>query len=259
LTKLPKLLQKMPKTSLKSKPLVSIILQSKNERKTIKLIMDALLNQSFQDFEIINVDDGSTDGTLDIISKYSTSLSIKTIHLKPGEFGYSYSLNLGISKSQAKYICILVGHALPFTDTWLKDGLDNFKDQKVAGMSGYYTENFLGYFSRKLGKFLFKFENKKKLLFSNWMTNTNSIIRKDFWQLYPFDENLSQCEDYDWANEMIARGYNIIIDPKFSVVHSHWYLGRPGYIIRVLAWKKICHEIDQRKRPRKSFSKLEIT
>lgn len=247
----------MPKTSSKSKkPLVSIIIRTKNEQRTIGKVLNALAKQTFKDLEIILIDDNSTDKTLKIVKEYSKKLPITIIKLKPGEFSHPYSQNLGALKSKGKYLCFLSGHAVPISDSWLKDGLVNFKDQKVVGISGNYTEFPLGYYSQFLGRLFFLSKQRKKLSFHPWMTNTNSIIRKGVWQEYPFDEKLSECEDYDWACEMFARGYNIIKDPKFSVFHSHSLLGRPGYRQRLPKWKRICAMIDERKRPRKFFTRL---
>lgn len=250
----------MPKKTIKSKklPLVSIVLRSKNEQKTIGAVLKTLCQQSFKNFEIIHVDDNSIDKTREIVKQFSKKLSISTILLRPGEFTHSYSQNLGASKSRGKYICFLPGHALPFTNTWLEDGLKNFDDPHVAGVSGHYTENPLGYYSRKKGYSAFLKESRKSASFDPWMTNTNSIIRLDLWKQYPFDEKLPECEDYDWACEMLARDYNIIKDINFSVVHSHRYLGKPGYDESLPRWKKICAMIDKRKRPRKSFTKIKI-
>lgn len=229
---------------------------SKNEQKTIGKVFQALTKQTFKNFEVILVDDNSTDKTLQIVEKFSKKMSIKILRLIPGEFNYSYAQNLGALKGQGQYICILVGHAVPMSDSWLADGLSNFQDPKVAGISGHYTEVRVGYFSRLLGRLLFQLERRKRYTFDPWMTATNCLVRKDLWKEYPFDEKLSECEDYDWASEMLARGYNIIKDHKFSVFHSHQYIGKPGYWERLPRWKKICALIDTRKRPRKSFTKV---
>jgi len=95
------------------------------------------------------------------------------------------------------------------------------------------------------------FDSKRleKEHFCKWMTNTNAIIRKDLWEAYPFDEDLEECEDYDWACEMIARGYDVVKDPTFSVYHSHGGIGTAIFQERVPQWEKICAEIDKRKRP----------
>ena len=235
------------------KPRVSFIIRTKDESMWIGKVLQFLMDQTFRDFEIIIVDSGSTDKTLEIVKKFP----IRLIQIKPEEFNYSYALNLGISKANGKYIGIISGHSIPVSDSWLSDGLENFKDNKVAAVSGYFSLIPVGYFSRSLGRLFFK-PYQKRLNFNPWMANSNSLIRKDLWEKYPFDEKLPECEDYDWGKEMIARGYNIIKDPKFNVFHSHFLLGKPCYLARKPRWKKICATIDKRKRPRKSYSKVKI-
>ena len=236
------------------KPRVSFVIRTKDESMWIGKVLKFLMDQTFRDFEIIIVDSGSTDKTLEIVKKFP----IRLIQIKPGEFNYSYALNLGISKAKGEYIGIISGHSIPVSDSWLSGGLKNFKDEKVAAVTGYCNLVPVGYFSRRLGRLFFAPHEKEKLNFNPWMTNTNSLVRKDLWEQYPFDEKLPECEDYDWASEMIARGYNVIKDPKFNVFHSHFLLGRPGYFQRLPRWKKICALIDKRKRPRKSYTKLKL-
>lgn len=247
---------KVPKSHQPS--LISIVIRTKNEQLTVGKVFGALAKQTFKNFEIILIDDNSIDKTLKIVKKFSKRLPIKIIRLKPDEFSHPYSQNLGASKAKGKYLCFLPGHSVPISNTWLADGMANFKDTQVAGVSGNYTEVPIGYYSQRLGRLFFLPKQKKKRTSDPWMTNTNSIIRKDLWKEYPFDEKLSECEDYDWGCEMLARGYNVIKEPKFNVFHSHFLLGRPGYWQRLPKWRKICTMIDKRKRPRKSFTRLEI-
>lgn len=245
----------MPKTSSKSKePLVSFVIRTKNEEKFIGKVLQSLQKQTFKNFEIIIVDSGSTDKTLEIIKKFP----VRLIEIKPEEYNPSYSLNLGITKAKGKYIGIISGHSVPISRTWLEDGLAGFKNHKIAGITGHYTSKSIGYFCQDLGRILLKLERKQREAFCPWMTNTNSIIRKELWKEYPFDEKLSGCEDYDWACEMLARGYNIVKDPKFSVFHSHRLISRPGYHERLPRWRRICAIIDKRKRPRRSYTRLKL-
>jgi len=247
----------MPKTSSKSeKPLVSFVIRTKNEKKLIGKVLKSLQQQTLKNLEIIIIDSGSTDKTLEIIKKFP----IQLIEIKAREYNPSYALNLGINKAKGKYIGIISGHSLPISKTCVEDGLVEFKSEKVAAVTGHYTENPIGYFSQRLGRILFEFEKRKREEFCPWLTNTNTIIRKDLWQQYPFDEKLPECEDYDWACEMLARGYNIIKEPKFSVFHSHAFINRPDYYQKAVRarWKRICRLIDKRKRPRQSFTKIKI-
>ncbi len=250
----------MPKASLKSKkPLVSIIIRTLNEQRTIGKLLKTLIKQTFQDFEIILVDYNSTDKTLKIVKSFSQKLPIKIVKVEPGELNYSYGLNLGASRAGGKYLCLLTGHSLPFSKTWLTNGLSNFNDKKVAGVSGVYNEIPISYIFPKIGRLIFRREDKKRVNFYRNMTNTCSLIRKALWKEYPFDEKLPGCEDYDWASEMLARGYNVVRDPKFNIFHSHLFLGqRINWLTRKKEWKSIISQIDKRKRPRHSYTRLRL-
>ena len=241
------------------KPLVSFIIRTKNEQRTIGKVLAALVKQTCQDFEIILVDDNSNDKTLAIVKKFSQKLPIQIIKLKPGEFSHPYSENLGASKAKGKYFCLLSGHSMPISNTWLTNGLSNFRNPKVAAISGYYSGIPIGYFCPKLGRLLFVGYQRQRKEYTRNMTNTNSLIRKNLWQKYPFDEKLPEAEDYDWAYEMLARGYNVISDPKFNVFHSHLLLGqRINWWARKKRWQKLVTQINKRQRPRQSFTRLKV-
>lgn len=224
-------------------PLVSFVIRTKNEGKFIGKVLSLLQQQTFKNFEIIIVDSGSTDKTLEIIKHFP----VRLVTLKPSDFNFSYALNLGISKAKGEYIAIISGHSIPISDTWLADAIKIFKDKKIAAVSGFYTSNPLGYYSRQLGLIsLIRFKERED--FSPWITNTNAIIRKDLWQKYHFDEKLSGCEDYDWGKEMLSRGYNVVKYKPFSIFHSHLLLGRPGYYEMLPKWKKWNEIVDKKKR-----------
>lgn len=227
-----------------TKPTVSYVIRTKNEECFIGKVLKQVYQQTFKDFEVIIVDSGSADNTLNIVSKFP----VKVYKIKPEDFNYSYALNYGISKSKGKFICIINGHSIVISDTWLADGLKNFEDEKVAGVTGYVSKNYLAFINKSFGKFDFIFFKDKEVNVKT-LTNTNAIIRKDLWESYPFDETLNGGEDYDWASEMLARGYNIIKDKKFSSFHSHIVLGRRPRIFEKIMWRKWREEIDRRKRP----------
>jgi len=210
---------------------VSVIIRTHNEEKTLGKLLKSLKNQTFQDFELILVDNASKDKTLQIIKKYKID---KFINIPEGKFSHPKSLNEAIKIASGDLIVIANGHCVPITDTWLEDGLANFRDPKVAGINGWYYDN---------GKRR-KIKHGLKLGTRANLSNTNSIIRKDLWNKYHFDENLSGAEDYDWGKEMLFRGYKIIKDPKFNVDHFHVIdKQRKAY------WKQMRDVISKKKRP----------
>lgn len=84
-------------------PKISIVIPSYNEKKNISRCLDSVLNQTFTDFEVICVDDGSSDGTFDIIKNYSKKDS-RIIPLKNPGKGVSSARNFGIENSSGDYI-----------------------------------------------------------------------------------------------------------------------------------------------------------
>lgn len=235
-------------------PLVSFVIRTKNESRFIGKVLKFLYKQTYNNFEVLIVDSGSTDGTLEVVKKFP----VRIIKIKPEDFNFSYALNLGISKARGEYIAIISGHSIPISDEWLENGMRHFRNKKVAAVSGYYTFIPIGYFSRKLGRFFFLPYQRKIEKKCPRMTNTNALIRKDVWRQYPFDEKLSGSEDYDWASEMLSRGYDVVKDLGFSIFHSHFLLGRFDFLWRPNRWKKITARIDKRKRPRKSYTRIKV-
>lgn len=85
--------------------LISVIIPVYNQEKFIDKSIKSTTNQNINDkYEVIVVDDGSNDGTLDIVNKISKNDSRIKI-FKQKHSGVSCARNLGISKSSGKYIC----------------------------------------------------------------------------------------------------------------------------------------------------------
>lgn len=102
-----KLVEKEGKKSMKkSCPEISIILPIYNVEKYLDNCMDSLFNQTYSNFEVIMVDDGSTDGCADICNKYmEMDKRVRVYHKKNG--GLSDARNFGIEKAMKDYItCI---------------------------------------------------------------------------------------------------------------------------------------------------------
>src|SRR4030042_7089075 len=85
-------------------PKISVIVPSYNHEKYIGFAIESVLKQTFRNWELIIVDDGSTDNSVDIIKKYNDpriKLFIQTNHDAP------YTINRGIKESVGEYIAIL--------------------------------------------------------------------------------------------------------------------------------------------------------
>ena len=87
------------------KPLVSVIMPAYNGEQFIKESIDSIVNQTYENWELIVVDDSSTDGTVNIIENY-TDPRIK-LYRNECNKGISYSTNYAIDKSSGKYLALL--------------------------------------------------------------------------------------------------------------------------------------------------------
>ena len=85
----------------------SIIICAYNIEKFIQRCIDSVLNNNFTDYEIIIVDDGSTDNTAAIIDKYKTNQHVKIFHNK--NQGLGLSRNFGLKHSKGKYVWFIDG------------------------------------------------------------------------------------------------------------------------------------------------------
>lgn len=117
---------------------ISVVIIIKNESKYINNCLEALFEQSYQDFEIIVIDNGSTDGTEEIILDLSKNRKIKYFY-KPSECGIAELRNSGIKKAVGEYIFFTDGDCIP-SKYWLEEGLKVLETEKCIGVEGktYY-------------------------------------------------------------------------------------------------------------------------
>ena len=85
-------------------PLVSVVIPVFNRVDYIGKAIDSVLANDFQDFEIIVVDNGSTDGTIEVAEKYFNNKPEKVKLIKNDKNIIAYSLNLGVGAARGKYI-----------------------------------------------------------------------------------------------------------------------------------------------------------
>lgn len=228
------------------KPLISVVIRSKNEAQTLKELLEKLRQQTIKDIEIILVDNESIDNTKEIARRYRVD---KIINISDKEFSHPRSANLGVAAASAPLVVLTNGHCIPMSNTWLADGMDDFKDPKIAGVDGHYTTGRVATEWQKQLDDEYLTDMSQRIE-GKHISTTNAIVRKDLWALYPFDETLPECEDYDWSLEMKARGYKIVKDPRLNVFHLH-PLSKEQDLKRKEGWRQLCEMLGKRKRPYK--------
>ena len=104
---------------MNDKPLVSVIIPVFNLESYLGEAVDSVLNQTCQDFEIIMVDDGSTDSSREIMNGYQCRLPEKVRSIFLGHRGAAAARNAGIAMAAGKWIAFLDGD-----DQWLPSKLE---------------------------------------------------------------------------------------------------------------------------------------
>lgn len=216
----------------------SIIIRVKNEKPNLQKLFRILKNQTYQEFQIIIVDNNSTDGSDKTVFGFFPKERISILSIS--DFSYPKACNLGAKKAGGEYLVYLSAHSFPISQTWLAEGLSNFSDEKVAGVFGYPIPEKDSTFAEKIIGLPNRFKS------GGHLGNTNSIIRKDLWEKHKFDERLiNGSEDYEWSLFWEKKNFKIVNDPRFMVYHSH-NLGFPGKIRQHLKWRKVNNEINKR-------------
>jgi len=98
-------------------PSISVIIPVYNRENLVTSCIESILKQTYEHREIIVVDDGSTDNTLNVVKQYQND--IKIIHIKNG--GSSAARNAGLNHASGDYIAYIDSD-----DTWHPDKLSIF-------------------------------------------------------------------------------------------------------------------------------------
>jgi rhamnosyltransferase len=207
-------------------PSASIVILAKNEGQNIGKCLKSLFAQRFNDFEVIFIDSGSTDNTLEIASKFP----IRIFRISEKEFHHAQTRNVGISLSQGKYVVFLTADAYPFNPVWLEQLLKPFEEDEIAAT-----------YSRQISKdktnpietaFLLQTypRNSKRNHLRKMqsgdpgdfviLSDVSSAYRK---HLVKFEASMEFSEDQEIARRLLEAGYEIAYVPESVVCHSHNY------------------------------------
>ncbi len=206
---------------------VTIVIPTRNEEANIGKCLEAIFDQDTGcRFEVIVIDSGSTDKTLEIVRRCP---GVRLIQIRPEEFGHGKTRNLGADLSDGEFIVFLNADALPVNQNWLTPLLDCLKrDGQVAACFSRHIprKDCDLYMVRDIQDSMpeqpmvrARVGSLDFMIFST----VSAAVRKEVWQEYPFNRDILIAEDQDWARQIIERGYKIAYVPDSLVYHSHNY------------------------------------
>jgi len=110
---------------------ISIIIPTKNAGAEFNKCLACISQQKTKHkYEVIVIDSGSTDNTLNILTKYP----VRLIKIAPEEFGHGKTRNLGARLAQGDYLVYITQDAIPATGNWLDRLIKDMRqDNQIAG------------------------------------------------------------------------------------------------------------------------------
>ena len=199
----------------KKNPLVSVIIPTYNRGWILKEAINSVLAQDFTDFELIVVDDGSTDNTQDILSSYKEDIVV----LMQDNKGVSSARNRGIVSASGQFIAFLDSD-----DLWLSQKLstqvDFFKanpDALIYQTEEKWIRNGIRVNPKKRHKKLTGDIFEPSLYLCLVSTSAVMIKHSLFEKTGMFDESLPACEDYDMWLRISCRYPVYLIDTPLII------------------------------------------
>ncbi|NQT30390.1 MAG: glycosyltransferase family 2 protein, partial [Candidatus Saganbacteria bacterium] len=180
-------------------------------------LLDLILKQSYKDYEIIIVDSGSDDNTLEIASNYP----VKVLRIDPDDFSFGRSLNVGCEAAKGDYLVFISAHSYPTDNHWLANLIKPFEDPRIAMVYGRQIGDEITKVSEERD-FKNNFGTKSKILVEeSFGNNANAAIRRSLWESVPFDEKLPALEDIDWAHKVQNKGFYVYYKADAVIHHIH--------------------------------------
>ena len=201
---------------------ISVIVPAYNVEKYISSCLDSLLNQTKKEIEIIAIDDGSTDNTLNILNEYKRNNPNKIHVISQNNQGLSITRNNGIKLSTGKYISFVDGDDEIDTNLFknLWDKLEEFPYDVVAFNVEIIYPNKKIIVNPGITSDIkdFNLDSKKKFLTDMYCMACNKIYKRDLFK----DDNLLFTPN-TWFEDVL------LMHKLVPNLMSLGYLNFPGY------------------------------
>lgn len=210
-----------------------VIIPNWNGRELLGDCLDSLNKQTFRNFEIVVVDNGSSDGSVEFLSKNYPGVKVTVLKRN---FGFARAINEGVKKVRSKYVVFLNNDAV-VDKRWLEELIKcaelhpevvsvnpkilNFYDRKKIDGVGISINEIgqarsIGFKEKDHGQY-------KDEMYIFGVTGGASLFKREqFISLGMFDENFFMYfEEVDFAWRAQFAGFKSIYDPKAVVYHKH--------------------------------------
>jgi rhamnosyltransferase len=201
--------------------IVDVVVRCKNEMPHVERAIEALLRQRDVRARVLFLDDGSTDGSVEVAERFG----VRTLEREPGPYVPGAVLNRGMRATSSPVVAFVNADAIPQADDALVRLVAPFDRDPALGAT----------FGRQLprpgadplvrAEYARAFGPTRPVAVRNgrFFSMAASAIRRSVWEQYPFDETLSYSEDVDWTTRILREGHEVLYVPEAEFEHSHDY------------------------------------
>lgn len=207
-------------------PDISIIMRSYNEGWALEGTLRALRAQSYTNWELIVIDSGSTDGSVDLIRAFKPR---HFIQIQPAEYNPSRVMNQGMKLARAERCLFLNADATPQGTDWIQPLARELTNPNTGAVFSRQIPRpdceavYACDYERCFG------ERRESARWSHFFSMVSSGIRKDIWAQRGFRDDLQYAEDDEYTRWCRQEGYAVTYCPDSVVMHSHNYTLEQAY------------------------------
>lgn len=202
---------------MQNNPKISVLLPVYNCELYIKEAIDSILNQTFSDFELLVIDDASTDKTVEIIKSFSDSRIILT--QKSRNSGLIDSLNFGVSIAKGKYLARMDGDDISLPERFSKQ-VDFLETNPNIIMCGTAYKTF-GAIEKEIRHPLSHEKIAVQLCLNSAFGHPTVMGKKAIFEKHNYNKDFEKVEDYELWSRLIFEGQVANIDEVLLLYRVH--------------------------------------
>ena len=215
-------------------PAISVVIPVRDEAARIEACIRGILAQTIAVREVIVLDSGSTDGTLEILARFP---EVRVIAIDPAAFNHGETRNVGVRAASSEWVLLTVGDARAVDTQWIERLTAGVLDDAVVGVCGAQVvphdpafnpvEWFRPVGEPQITRVQFaspeafdRLSPAEKLAAASW-DDVTALYRRDVLLALPF-QRTSYAEDAIWARDALRAGHALVYNPAARVYHHHF-------------------------------------
>lgn len=197
---------------------ISVIIPTYNAQNTVGRAIESVLSQTYSEYEIIVIDDGSSDNTCQVVGELIKKHACIKFLENDGNKGVAHSRNRGVKESSAEWIAFLDAD-----DYWEVNKLElqMQEAEQHPDCKLFFTGSKFIDVDGNMSKFIFQIPKKvtyDELLYQNVISCSSVLIKKEVLQEFPMEENNLIHEDYyTWLRWLKKNNYAVGVNEPLLI------------------------------------------